>query len=346
MSAVGLRWLGRLGRRARGKRRDWVVLLYHRVTSLESDPWSLAVSPRHFEEHLQVLRRRAHPTRLAALHEMLESRSSPRRAVVVTFDDGYADNAHEALPLLERYDVPATTFVTTGPLTTRRGLWWDELERALLTPEVVPNVLCLTIDGRTATWVLDDSPRAGLTTPGNGRRWRAWEAPPTARHGCYYELWQLLRRTTHDERRRVLDELLAWAGIESGPGDSHRPVSPDDLTALASSGLVEVGAHTVTHSALAALTPREQHEEAARSRLDLELATGRPVTSFAYPFGHHADFTAETQVQVRGAGFVRACSATGERIARRVNPFEIPRIHVDDLSGEAFESWLSDWLDD
>ena len=158
-------WPGRL----RGRRDGWVVLLYHRVTVLRRDPWGLAVLPRHFEEHLDVIRRHARPTTLGTLDEMMKRGEHPRRVVVVTFDDGYADNLYEARPLLERYEVPATVFVTTGPLHHDRGFWWDALEDALLSPNVVPATLSLEITGRQREWTLAAaSPygqQAGITGP-------------------------------------------------------------------------------------------------------------------------------------------------------------------------------------
>src|SRR5437667_6748579 len=93
------------------KQSDALILMYHRVTDTGPDPWSLAVSPQHFAEHLEVLRRRFRPV---ALRE-LQSRSPRRgpRPVVLTFDDGYADNALTALSLLRSLDIPATVSVTS-----------------------------------------------------------------------------------------------------------------------------------------------------------------------------------------------------------------------------------------
>jgi peptidoglycan/xylan/chitin deacetylase (PgdA/CDA1 family) len=49
--------------------------------------------------------------------------------VILTFDDGYADNLLVAKPHLEAYDVPATVFVSSGFLGGGREFWWDRLER-------------------------------------------------------------------------------------------------------------------------------------------------------------------------------------------------------------------------
>jgi peptidoglycan/xylan/chitin deacetylase (PgdA/CDA1 family) len=111
------RWLrGRFSRAA-------LILLYHRVADLPSDPQLLGTAPQHFADHLEVLRKGNRPMSLHALCTALPDGKMPDRAVVVTFDDGYADNLHNAKALLERRDVPATVFVTTGYLGSPREFW-------------------------------------------------------------------------------------------------------------------------------------------------------------------------------------------------------------------------------
>lgn len=104
-----------------------LVLMYHRVASVRPDPWSLCVSPDHFAEHLQVLQNH-HRVRLDQLSPGGWS-IRPQLSVAITFDDGYADNLRDAAPLLDRYDTPATFFVTTGYVGAGQEFWWDELER-------------------------------------------------------------------------------------------------------------------------------------------------------------------------------------------------------------------------
>ena len=102
-----------------------LILGYHRVAEVHSDPYQLCVTPRHFAEQLEVLRRYSRLISLQEVIQGLEQGSLPEKAVALTFDDGYADLLYNAKALLERYQVPATIFVTTGYLGDK--FWWDEL---------------------------------------------------------------------------------------------------------------------------------------------------------------------------------------------------------------------------
>ncbi len=106
-----------------------LILLYHRVAEAQPDPWSLCVTPEHFAEHLDVLSSRWNLLRLRDVVRSLEEGALPDRSVVITFDDGYADNLHNAKPILQRYGKPATIFVASGYVGNTREFWWDELER-------------------------------------------------------------------------------------------------------------------------------------------------------------------------------------------------------------------------
>jgi peptidoglycan/xylan/chitin deacetylase (PgdA/CDA1 family) len=101
------------------------------------------------------------PIPLQQLVEALQEGKVPARAVVVTFDDGYPDNLHEAMPLLERYDISATMFVTAGQLGSQREPWWDELDRLLLQPGILPPKLRLNINGSTFDFHIQACPDSG-----------------------------------------------------------------------------------------------------------------------------------------------------------------------------------------
>ena len=101
------------------------IVLYHRIASVSRDPHDLCVSPEVFEEHLKYF---SSKYELVSLEE-IGMRSSldllSGKELAVTFDDGYRDNLENALPLLEKYQVPVTIFVTTGCLGERASSSWD-----------------------------------------------------------------------------------------------------------------------------------------------------------------------------------------------------------------------------
>lgn len=100
-----------------------VVLAYHRVAQLEDDALQLAVTPQHFVEQLEVI--------TAIFDDVWRFDTAwacPAQPVVcLTFDDGYADNYITALPILERFQIPATFFISTGHVENNWPYWWDVL---------------------------------------------------------------------------------------------------------------------------------------------------------------------------------------------------------------------------
>jgi peptidoglycan/xylan/chitin deacetylase (PgdA/CDA1 family) len=316
--------------------------MYHRVASLDADPWRLCVAPARFAEHLDVIRRSFEPTSLRRLASALARGRVPDRAVVVTFDDGYADLVEHARPLLERFDVPATAFLVSGAVGSGREYWWDELEGLLLRPGALPESLALELDGVSYGWDLGASARYVDADFQANRGWCAWGEPdPSPRHAAYRSVWELLQPLPHATRREALDLLRGLAGTPADARRTHRTLAPGEVADLARGGLVEIGAHTVTHSALAHLPADAQRREIAESRRELEEIAGRPVTSFAYPYGRRCDYTDETAALVRAEGFACACSNFDGIIRAYDDRYQLPRIHAHDWNGDELEQHLS-----
>ena len=101
-----------------------IVLLYHRIARVVPDPWELCVTPEHFVEHLEVLRK-CQPSGPNSRSRVVHWELTPGR---ITFDDGYADNLYEAAPCLSNTICPHA-FIATGYMGGTREFWWDELER-------------------------------------------------------------------------------------------------------------------------------------------------------------------------------------------------------------------------
>lgn len=318
-----------------------LILLYHRVADVESDPWSLCVTPQHFAEHLEVLQTYTHPMRLQQLTQDLQEGKRLHPSVAITFDDGYADNFHNAKPLLEQYDIPATVFITTGCVGHQREFWWDELERLLLQPRTLPETLHLIVNGSTYRWQLGETVHYSQDTYQHHLCSDVEQENGASPRHLYYSLHKLLRPLLEGERRQVLDELLIWAGAEPVGRPTHRSLSLAEVFALGQGKLLEVGSHTVTHPLLSTLSTDSQRHEIQQSKAQLEEVIGHPVSSFAYPYG---DYTAKTVGVVRESGFDCACSTVTDVVWQRTDRFQLPRVEVQDWGGEEFAKQLSSWF--
>ena len=319
-----------------------VILMYHRVAELPNDPYLLAVTPKRFAEQLDAIRTHGVPMRLQELVQSLREGKVPSRAVAVTFDDGYADNLHQARPLLARYDVPATVFVTAGQVGRGREFWWDELDRLLLQPGTLPPVLQLRLNGSVREWRLEESSTYTVEEYQHDRHWHVeCRDDPGPRQRVFRGLFDLLYLLPSAQRWTILDELTAWAEAPPIARPSHQTLTSEEAVRLAEGDLVEVGAHTMTHPVLAALSAIEQRQEIQESKARLEAMLGDEVVSFAYP---HGSSTPETAATVGEAGFVCACSSQPDAVFRTANRFQLPRLGVRDWDGDTFARWLRWWI--
>lgn len=107
-----------------------VVLAYHEVADADAFTWQV-----------EYLRTCMHPVSLADVIEAIRSRRDlPRRAVLITFDDGDRTVYERALPILRERGVPAVAFVIAGLLGTDTPFWWREVEELLRRGGRVPGL--------------------------------------------------------------------------------------------------------------------------------------------------------------------------------------------------------------
>jgi|688.fasta_scaffold106330_2 peptidoglycan/xylan/chitin deacetylase (PgdA/CDA1 family) len=337
-----------------------LMLLYHRIGDGASDPQLLSVTQKHFDEHLEVL------TRYRALNcfdiaSIDGQRSFSTNAVAVTFDDGYADNLTNALPILQKYDTPAAVFISTGMVQERKQFWWDELTRIVFGAQKLPAVIELKLD-KICRWnfaeIGNEHPHENATPKWN---WNLLsKSDPTVMHAFYRQVSQYLRNTSGSERERVLGELRSWSGrgLSDLPmprampsitstatiGSGCNALTEEQIIELANSGFVEIGSHTVNHPVLAGLSEQEQRSELLTSKKFLESLIGREVHGFAFPYGTRADYTSETVSIVKEVSYKYACSNIAEVIWPGTDRFQLPRLLVRDCDGDYFQKWLSEWF--
>ena len=168
--------------------------------------------------------------------------------------------------------------------------------------------------------------------------------PRLRRHRVFVELWNRLQLLPDSTRRAVLNTLWAIVGRSRVTRPSHRTLSTLQVHELTNGGLIDIGAHTVTHSRLSALQEAEQRNELAASRRSLESLLGVPVKMMSYPFGGKADYTPLTVSLVREVGFSCALGATSGPLRAGPDLFQLPRCFVPDVGGDRFEKMLDGWL--
>lgn len=287
-----------------------IVLCYHRVTAMPTDINSIAVSPDNFRAQIRYLKDHFPIVRF---DENLDKIKKP--AIAVTFDDGYADNLTEALPILNEAGVPATFFISTQFLDGGGEFWWDSLARIVTSGSGYP-----------AHFTLQD--------PGFGKTWAT--ATVAERLILFRDLHRLCMVSATELRGEWLRQVADWAGGSCQDAVLNRLLSIEELRELANHAGVTIGAHTITHPRLSTLSDDEQHHEIVESGRRLAHILGREITSFAYPFGTRTDFNEASGRICRKAGYLKAAAAFPGEVHSWTNPYLIPRHFVYNWDLEKF----------
>jgi peptidoglycan/xylan/chitin deacetylase (PgdA/CDA1 family) len=290
-----------LNRRKQGSAR---ILYYHRVND-EGDLFFDAMSTTLFEKQMRYLARHYRVASMKDILEHLEDGDSQEMLVGITFDDGYEDNYRNAFPILRRYNLPATIFLTTGSVDSGEPLWFERLAEAL-----------------------QKSSREFIDVEiGVGHRF--WMRTLSERLNCKDSIFALLRSLDDKERRRSLAEILAVLGAPAESGRRNKMLSWEQARAMMAHG-IEFGGHTVSHPFFSRLSAAEALWEASECKYRIEQELQRPVDCFAYPNGREEDLGIGSKDLLRAAGYRAAVttiwgmnSPTTDRMElRRGGPWE------------------------
>lgn len=292
----------------RGNRGRLNVLIYHRILP-EPDPLRPEeVDCAIFARQLDSLQRYFNVLPLGEGVERLKNGSLPPRSVSITFDDGYADNVTEALPLLSSNKLSATFFIATGFLNGT-VMWNDIIIEALR---------------RTKQEVIDLKP-IGLKVYSI----KTLEQRKIVLNELitYYKYLPIKRRNY--ELNRLLD--ITATEIPNG-----LMMDEGQVRKLHKAGM-DIGAHTVTHPILSMIDISEAKEQIQQSKITLEDIIGQPVNFFAYPNGQPIkDYTKEHVNIVKNCGFISACSTAWGCATNSSDFFQIPRFTPWDRTPERF----------
>ncbi len=289
-----------LERLARPPRQVLQIFGLHRVND-QKDPFLPATPTEVFRRQMAYLARSATVISLSEAVDRLKDGSLPPRAVALTFDDGYRDNATIAWPILRSLGLPATCFPLTGCLETGETPWYERVRMMFSSMSSSSLDLDGAGPGLLRLESLEERVGAFHTIIG-------WlKSLPNADRLIWVE--ELERRFGSSERRRgSAGEMLSW----------------EEVKTLARDGM-EFGSHTVTHPVMSRLSPEEMRRELTQSKKALEDVLQRPVTLFSYPHGQPGDFNEESRSALAETGFRAAVTCEFGVNTPRSDPLELRR---------------------
>lgn len=273
------------------------IMIFHRVLPKPDPLFPEIPDAVRFEEMMRWVAAWFRVLPLSEAVERLESGALPARALSITFDDGYADNAEVAAPILHRHGLQATFFVTSGILDG--GRMWNDT--------VIEAVRGCPHDAMD----LGSSGLGRFALKEEGQRRTAIDAILAA-----------IKRLPYEARAERVARIAEASGAMLPTGLMMRSGQLRDLIAFG----MEIGAHTVTHPILRQLDDERALREIADGRDALERIVGAPISLFAYPNGvPGVDYDARHVAMVRRCGFRAAVSTAWGVSDRGTDRFQLAR---------------------
>jgi peptidoglycan/xylan/chitin deacetylase (PgdA/CDA1 family) len=275
------------------------------------------VRRENFEGQMAYLSKRRRLVTLLQLLEYIEKGAGfPPDLVAVTFDDGYYDFYSEALPILEKYNIPSTLFLITSLVSEGEAKWEDRLSHVVNTAEV--KTFNIRIGKEEKTYDLS-----------------SW----SRKLDCIRDLNVLLSELNETEKRGVLSEIERQL-CTSSKSPERTMLSWNEIQKLKEDRLISFGSHTHSHCSLSNVNAETARLEVSRSKEEIEHHLGRPCTLFCYPFGKKTNFNQKIKELLKAEGFSLAVTTIPGSISKGSDPLELRRIVVADDGSYKFKCSL------
>lgn len=291
-----------------------IILIYHRVLNEPDFMYSYTVDKEKFNWQMALLASEFNVLSLSDALNLLDSGLLPPRAVCITFDDGYADNYFNALPILKKYNLPATFFIVSGMLNQDR-MWCDDVVEAIrLYPEPVMDLSALGLGGVSIA-NRDEKARVALQVVKSVKY-----LPLSERHA----------------------RCRAIAGVVADM-PTKMMLTSGQLKSLCAADGMEIGSHTVNHPILKNMPNAEWQHEILNCKTQLETLLNKPVRYFAYPNGRlYDDYGFEQRDFVEKCGYEAALSTEWRCVSAGTDWFQLPRFTPWDDSPNRFMLRMAD----
>ncbi len=218
------------------------------------------------------------------VHQLKSGKKFKKPTVAITVDDGFKDNYDLLFPVLRKYKVNVTIFLTTGVIGTEKMLWVGRLEKKFL--ETVRNEIRL--DG------IFKGVKFDISSIEKKRK-------------VYLQVVSRLKNIDTSERDRYLQMIEKKLGTPLY--DTPTMLNWDEIREMHQAG-IHFGAHTVNHPILTNVSLDEAKKEILDSKIKIEQELGQPIRHFAFPNGRERDFNEELRQYCKDIGFESVSSCT------------------------------------
>jgi peptidoglycan/xylan/chitin deacetylase (PgdA/CDA1 family) len=287
------------------------ILIFHRVLPAPDPLFPAEIDAARFDDICRWVSRWFNVLPLARAAQQLQQQRLPARPLVITFDDGYADNHEIALPILQRHGLNATFFVATGFLDGGR-MWNDSIVEAVR---------------------LTAAPRWDLSSLGLPGLRELPVATVEHKRAAIKAVIGACKYLSAPARAQAVEAVVKMAGVALPRTLMMRS---EQVAQLHAAGM-EIGGHTVNHPILASLPLEQARQEIAAGKARLEDIVQAPVGTFAYPNGRPGqDYKPEHVQLARECGFTTAVSTTWGAASVHTDSFQLPRFTPWDRKRWAF----------
>ena len=263
------------------------ILYYHRIGT-GGVPVYNGIPTQVFEAQINYLRKHYRVISLRQFTQEVRNRVIAPPSVVITFDDGYLGTYTEALPILRKYDIPATVYLTVGCIETGDIAWYDKLFLA---------------------FELREGDRFEFEFEGHKR-----SLPLGSRKTRLNSALKLIRelRTVSNKRRVAFSTEFGKKFPLPNSAMTGRMLNWEQVRHMQKNG-VSFGGHTMTHPPVSRLATDELKYELAESKEIAEKELGAPILDFAFPFGN-MDSCSQASVDFLAATGYETAATTMEGI--------------------------------
>lgn len=242
------------------------ILMYHRFSELGS---TCTVGVKSFEQQLQYINKHFQPRTVAQLAEdVYEKKKLVPNTIAITIDDGYQDFYHYAYPLLKKYNIPATLYITTGFIENKGLLWPDKV--SFLLDNVVPP----RTEFRFGSFKLEGG---YISEEKKAENW--------------HDLINYLLSVEDTKKNDCISSLAdSWdITLPNVAPEQYKPCTIEQLLEMQANG-IEIGGHTINHPSLSKLSKKEVKQEVLGCENWLKQNLSKQIRSFCYPNGKKDDY--------------------------------------------------------